>query len=114
MKLTRLEFAQHPRPPQRELRQMGVFDSGGNLIGHVENAYVDDERTFRFVSIAMSGLVVLGRKYRLVPVEAISEAGPDSITLTVDRQTIQNAPILDNPHEAPDEDLQGAAREHCG
>jgi hypothetical protein len=28
MKLVRLEFAQHPRPPQRELRQRGVFDSG--------------------------------------------------------------------------------------
>jgi hypothetical protein len=114
MKLTRLEFAQHPRPPQRELRQRGVFDPGGSLIGHVENAYVDDERTFRFVSIAMSGLVVLGRKHRLVPVEAISEAGPDSITLTVDQQTIESAPAFGDPHTAPDEALQRAAREHCG
>jgi hypothetical protein len=114
MKLTRLEFAQHPRPPQRELRQMGVFDSGGNLIGHVENAYVDDERTFRFVSIAMSGLVVLGRKYRLVPVEAISEAGPDSITLTVDKQTIENAPTFSDPRAAPDEGLQRATCEQYG
>jgi len=33
MKLARLEFTQHPRPPQNELRQRGVFDSGGSLIG---------------------------------------------------------------------------------
>ena len=43
MNLTRLEFEQHPRPPQRELRQRGVFDSGGSLIGHVDNVYVDEE-----------------------------------------------------------------------
>ena len=36
MKLDRLSFPQHPRPPQRELRQRGVFDSGGNLIGYVD------------------------------------------------------------------------------
>ena len=34
MKLARLDFTQHPRPPQRELRQRGVFDFGGRLIEH--------------------------------------------------------------------------------
>ena len=55
MKLAHLAFAQHPRPPQRELRQRGVFDTEGSLIGHVENIYVDDEGTFRFVDIVMGG-----------------------------------------------------------
>jgi hypothetical protein len=49
MNLTRLAYTQHPRPPQRELRQRGVFDSGGRLIGHVANIYVDDDKNFQFV-----------------------------------------------------------------
>ena len=85
MKLARLDFAQHPRPPQHELRQRGVFDSGARLIGHVENIYVDDEGTFRFLDVVMGGFMGLGKKHHLVPVEAIAEEEPgSSITLTVD------------------------------
>jgi hypothetical protein len=113
LNLTRLAFPQHPRPPQRELRQRGVFDSGGRLIGQVKNIYVDEERTFHFVDVARGGFMGLGTKHRLVPVEAIAEEDPDSITLTVDRQTVQSAPKLARPHTAPDKALQRAAREHC-
>jgi hypothetical protein len=55
MNLTRLAYTQHPRPPQRELRQKSVLDSGGRLIGHMANIYVDDDRNFRFVDVAMGG-----------------------------------------------------------
>ena len=113
MKLNRLEFPQHPRPPQRELRERGVFDSGGDLIGYVANVYVDEERNYRFVDIAVSGFVGLSAKHHLVPVEAIAEGEPGSITLTVDRKTLESAPTLGDPREAPDEELQRAAREHC-
>jgi hypothetical protein len=112
MKLTRLDFTQHPRPPQHELRQRGVFDSGGRLIGHVENIYVDEEGTFRFVDVAMGGVMGLAKKHHLVPVKAIAEEEPgSSITLTVDRQTVHSAPTLGDPHTAPGEGLQRAARE---
>jgi hypothetical protein len=113
MKLARLEFTQHPRPPQHELRQRGVFDSGGSLIGHVANIYVDEEGTFRFVDVAMGGFMGIGKKHHLVPVEAIAEEEPgSSITLTVDRQTVlQSAPTLGDPHTAPGEGQQRAARE---
>jgi hypothetical protein len=112
MKLIRLTYTQHPRPPQPELRQRGVFDSGGRLIGQVKNIYVDDDRSFRFVDVAISGLLGLGKKHHLVPVEAIAEEDPGSITLTVDEQTVQSAPTMGDPHAAPDDALQGAAREH--
>jgi len=114
MNLTRLAFTQHPRPPQRELRQRGVFDSGDRLIGHVVNIYVDEEENFRFVDVAMGGFMGLGKKHHLVPVEVIAEEEPGSITLTVAQQTVQSAPTLIDSHAAPDEDLQRAAREHCG
>ena len=111
MKLTRLEFTQYPRPPQRELRRRSVFDSGDRLIGHVQNIYVDDEGNFQFVDIAMGGFMGLAKKHHLVPVEAIAEEEPGSITLRVDRQTVQSAPTLGDPHTAPDESLQRAARQ---
>ena len=113
LKLIRLSFPQHPRPPQRELRERSVFDSGGDLIGYVANVYVDEERNYRFVDIAVGGFMGLSAKHHLVPVEAIAEGEPGSITLKVNRQTLDSAPILDNSHEAPDEDLQRAALEHC-
>jgi PRC-barrel domain len=111
MKLARLEFTQHPRPPQRELRQRGVFDSRDRLIGHVENIYVDEEGTIRFVDVAMGGFMGIGKKHHLVPVEAIAEEEPGSITLTLDQQTVHSAPTLGDPHTAPEEGLQRAARE---
>jgi PRC-barrel domain len=114
MNLTRLEFTQHPRPPQRELRQRGVFDSGDRLIGHVANIYLDDEENFRFVDVAMGGVLGFAKKHHLVPVEAIAEEEPGSITLTVDQPAVESAPTLDAPHAAPDDDLQRAARQHCG
>jgi PRC-barrel domain len=114
MNLARLEFTQHPRPPQRELRQRGVFDSGDRLIGHVVNIYVDNDENSRFLDVAMGGLMGFGKKHHLVPVEAIAEEEPGSITLTLDQQTVQSAPALDDPHAAPEEGLQRTAREHCG
>ena len=113
MNLARLEFTQHPRPPQRELRQRGVFDCGDRLISHVANIYVDEEGTFRFVDVAMGGFIGIAKKHRLVPLEAIAEEEPgSSITLTLDQQTVlQSAPTLGDPHTAPDEGLQRAARQ---
>ena len=113
MNLTRLEFAQHPRPPQRELRQRGVFDSGGSLIGYVDNVYVDDEGNYRFVDVATGGVMGLGKKHHFIPVEAIDEGEPGSITLKVDRPTAESAPTLADPHDAPGEELQRAARTNC-
>ena len=114
MKLILLAFPQHPRPPQRELSQRGVFDPGGSLIGYVANVYVDEDGNYPFVDVATGGVMGLGKKHRLVPVEAIVEGEPGSVTLTVDRRTLESAPTLGDPYAAPDEGLQRAAREHCG
>ena len=103
-----------PASPQRELRERGVLDSGGSLIGYVANVYVDEARNYRFVDIAVGGFIGLSAKHHLVPVEAIAEGEPGSITLRVDQQTLDSAPTLGVPHEAPDDGLQRVAREHCG
>jgi hypothetical protein len=114
MNLTRIAHHQHPRPPHHELRQKTVLDSGVRSTGSVDNLYVDDDMNLQFVDVATSGFLGLGKKHHLVPVEAIAEEGLGSITLTVDQQTVESAPTLSDPHAAPDEDIQRAAREHCG
>jgi hypothetical protein len=111
MNLVGLAYTQHPRPPQRELRQRGAIDSVGALIGYVANINVDDDGTFRFVDIAMVGFLGFGKKHHLVPVEAINEGDLGSITLAEYGQTAESALTLGDPHTAPDEDLQRAARE---
>jgi hypothetical protein len=114
MNLTRLAHHHHPRPPHHELRQKSVFDSGDRHIGQLENLYVDDDRNLHFVDVVMSGFLGFGKKHHLVPVEAIAEESPGAVTLTVDQQTVESAPTLGDPHAAPDEALQRAAREHSG
>ena len=114
MNLTRLAHHQHPRPPHHELRQKTVLDSGLRSTGRVDNLYVDDDMDLQFVDVAISGFLGFGTKHHLVPVEVVGEEGFGSITLTVDQQTVESAPTLRDPHAAPDEDLQRAAREHCG
>jgi PRC-barrel domain len=114
MNLTRLEHHQHPKPPHHELRQKSVLDSGDRNIGQVENLYVDDDMNLQFVDVATSGFLGFGKKHHLVPVEAIADEGPGSISLNVEQQSVEGAPTLGEPHAAPDEDIQRAAREHCG
>jgi hypothetical protein len=114
MNLTRLEHHQHPNPPHHELRQKNVLDSRFGNIGQVENLYVDDDMELQFVDVVTSGFLGFGKKHHLIPVEAIAEEDPGSITLTVDQQTVQSAPTLGDPHAAPDEDLQRTTREHYG
>ena len=56
----------------------------------------------------------IGKKHHLVPVEAIADEDPGSITLEVDQQAVESAPTYANPYAGPDEDLQDTTREHYG
>jgi hypothetical protein len=112
--LVRLARHQHPRPPYHELRQSRVFDSGSRYVGDVANLYVDDDRTLHFMDVVTSGFLGLGKKHHLVPVEAISDESPGSVTLGVDHGTVEGAPTLSNPQAGPDDELQRATREHYG
>jgi len=114
MNLIRLPHHEHPAPPYHELRQKTVLDSGSRDIGAVENLYVDDDRKLQFFDVITSGLLGLGKKHHLVPVEAIADESTGSITLEVDQGTVEGAPPLSDPHAGPGDELQRATREHYG
>jgi hypothetical protein len=115
MALIRLELHEHPAPPQQEMRQKSVLDSGDRFVGTVANLYIDEEgRQLRFVDILTSEFLGLERKHHLVPVEAVSEEDSGSITLGVDQETVERAPAFPDPHVAPDEEYQRTIRQHYG
>ena len=115
MALIRLELHEHPAAPQHEMRQKSVLDSGGTVVGTVANLYVDeDSMQLRFLDVVTSDFLGLERKHHLIPVEAVSDQDPGSITLGVDQRVVRSAPEFPNPHVAPDEDYQRTILEHYG
>jgi hypothetical protein len=112
MNLIRVQRDQHPRPPYHELRQKRVLDSGYRSIGQVANLYVDEDMELHFLDVATTGFMGLGTKHHLVPVEAIASEDAGSITLALDQQAVESAPVYANPHAGPDEELQRATLEH--
>jgi hypothetical protein len=115
MALIRLEWHEHPAPPQQELRQKRVLDSGDRFVGTVANLYVDeDSKQLRFMDILTSDFLGLERKHHLVPVEAVSEEDPGSIKLGVDQEAVESAPPFQDPHVGPDEEYQRTILEHYG
>jgi sporulation protein YlmC with PRC-barrel domain len=115
MALIRLEWHEHPAPPQHEMRQKRVLDSGDTFVGTVANLYVDeDSRQLRFLDVLTSEFLGLERKHHLVPVEAVSEEDSGSITLGVDQEAVESAPRFPDPHVGPDEEYQRTIREHYG
>jgi len=113
--LIRLKLHEHPAAPQHEMRQKSVLDSGGSVVGTVANLYVDeDSRQLRFLDVLTSDFLGLERKHHLLPVEAVSDQDPGSITLGVDQRVMRSAPEFPNPHVAPDGDYQRIIRELYG
>ena len=115
MALIRLQWHEHPAPPQHEMRQKSVLDSADRLVGTVANLYVDeDSRQLRFLDVLTSEFLGFERKHHLLPVEVVSEEDPGSITLGVDQEAVESAPPFPDPHVGPDEEYQRTIREHYG
>jgi hypothetical protein len=84
-------------------------------MGTVANLYVDeDSRQLRFLDVLTSEFLGLERKHHLVPVEAVSEEDPGSITLGVDQEAVESAPRFSDPYVGPEEEYQRTIREHYG
>ena len=49
-----------------------------------------------------------------MPVEAIEEELPGTVTLKVDQRAVEGAPTMSNPRVVPNEGLQRDAHEHFG
>ena len=61
-----------PANPEDDLRAKDVYDAEGKRIGRVEDLYIErKEREVRFLEVGSGGILGIGKKHFLVPVEAV-------------------------------------------
>jgi hypothetical protein len=87
---------------EEDLRDRTVFDMHGDEIGTVEGLYIDrDERTVRCLQVRVGGLLGIGDREFLIPVEAVESFDAERVRLRHDRTQVQNGPAYD-PELEPD------------
>lgn len=80
----------------QDVRGRDVYDADGEQIGSVEDLYVDEEeRKVRFLDVGAGGLLGIGEKQFLIPVEAVSEVREDRVTVDQSREKVTGSPPFD-------------------
>jgi sporulation protein YlmC with PRC-barrel domain len=78
-----------------DVRGLGVFDQNGEQMGSVEDLYVDpEERKVRFLDVAAGGILGLGEKRFLIPVEAVAKIYEDGMMVNQGRDKVSESPLL--------------------
>ncbi len=71
-----------PANPEDDLCGKGVLDAEGQRLGKVEDLYVDrQEREVRFLEVGVGGVLGIGQKRFLVPVEAVTKVAEGWVTI---------------------------------
>ncbi len=101
----------------QDIRGLNVYDSNGDEIGTVEGLYVDEEeRKVRFLDVGAGGLLGLGEKNFLIPVEAVREVNDDGVVVDQSREKVASSPPFDTsvvpqaPYQRDIYDYYGYAR----
>ena len=82
-----------PADPERDVRDREVTDRLGEHIGTVVDVLIDPaERRIRMLEVLDGhGLLGIGRKHHLVPVEAIVGGDPRTVAVNCDRDALLSA-----------------------
>lgn len=96
--------------PAMDVRDRDVYDRDGQAVGSVSDVLVDpDTGEVRLVEVTSNGGVFgLGRKSRLVPVEALTSGDPRTVYVERTREEILAADPY-QPAEGDEEEAQYAA-----
>ena len=99
----------------QDIRDLDVYDINGEQIGTVEDLYLEPEAGVpRFMLVSAGGMLGLGTKHFLVPVEEVSrDVGAERVTLTQNRDKVTSSPNFE-PDEVPKADVQRAVRAYYG
>lgn len=91
-----------PAKPENDVRGKDVYDPEGQRIGGVEDLYIDlQEREVRFLEIGFGGLLRIGEKPILVPVEAVTRVTEDRVTIEPGRTEKVEGPAPFDTKVAP-------------
>jgi sporulation protein YlmC with PRC-barrel domain len=102
--------------PWQDVRGLDVYDSTDEEIGSVEDLYVDQQaRQPRFLVVSAGGVLGLGKKQFLIPIEDVSrDVGEERVTVTQPREKVANSPEFDPDIGVPNPDLQRAIEAYYG
>jgi sporulation protein YlmC with PRC-barrel domain len=100
----------------QDIRDLEVYDVADEQIGSVADLYVDREaRRPRYLVVSAGGLLGVGKKHFLVPVEEVSrDVGEERVTIMVSRLKVLNSPEFDPDVGMPNADLQRAIDAYYG
>ncbi len=95
--------------PAMDLRERDVRDRHGEQVGTVVDLLVDPaERKVHMLEIATGGgLLGIGKKHRLVPVEVVSGGDPRTVYIDRSREEIEETPPY-SPSEGDEEEAHYA------
>jgi sporulation protein YlmC with PRC-barrel domain len=102
--------------PWQDIRNLDVYDITDEQIGSVEDLYVDREaRQPRFLIVSAGGILGLGKKHFLIPVEDVSrDVDEDRVTVTQPRDKVLNSPEFDPDVGILDPAIQRAIEAYYG
>ena len=100
----------------QDIRDLDVYDVADEQIGSVEDLYVDREaRRPRYLVVSAGGLLGVGKKTFLVPVEEVSrDVGQERVTIMVPKEKVLNSPEFDPAVGVPNADVQRAIDAYYG
>ncbi len=79
-----------------DVRGRKVFDKDGKHVGHVVDLMVDEGgSTVRFLRVAQGGVLGIGEKRHLVPVDAVIRLDDDEVHIDRTHHHVANAPDYD-------------------
>ena len=92
----------------QDIRGLDVYDITDEQIGSVADLYVDREaRRPRYLVVSAGGLLGVGKKTFLVPVEEVSrDVGEERVTIMVPKEKVLNSPEFDPAVGVPNADVQ--------
>jgi sporulation protein YlmC with PRC-barrel domain len=96
--LVKLSDADNLRLEDRaqDIRGLDVYDGEGNQVGSVEDLYVDREaRKVCFLDVGAGGLLGIGEKHFMIPVEAVTDVGEHGVTIEQDAERVIGSPPFD-------------------
>jgi sporulation protein YlmC with PRC-barrel domain len=100
--------------PKADVRGRDVLDRNGEKIGDVDDLLIDDrENRVRFLRVGHGGILGIGEKHFLVPVDAITKIDEDHVHIDRERKNFSGVPGYD-PKLAEDPAYYGSVYDWWG
>ncbi len=99
---------------EEDVRGRTAIDRDGEKIGEVKSLLIDDEAAkVRLLELDSGGFLGLGGETRLVPVDAVTGLGEDTVYVDATREHVHASPVYD-PKLVDEETYFGAVYDYYG